>query len=295
MPAVNTARERAEQDPVIWLIGLAAGFAAAFPGLGGGLVLVPALFLLLRRPIKQAIGTSLAVVLFVSLAAILADWEVGGVRIRWTWALLLAAGSLLGSVIGGRLIGRIADSPLRLALAGVLVVSSIPAFTGSLVGSPGPKGSLGSLIAAPPLLGYLVILAAGLGAGIISVLIGVGAGLVTIPALALLVGDLPLDAMRGTSLPAILVAAGIGAREHARFGHLERRLAEALVPAGLAGAVLGVVAMAHLPVRICEVGLAALLVVAAIRLLAQVFHPSALSRWGSQFGRRGRQPDANAR
>jgi uncharacterized membrane protein YfcA len=270
MPAVNTARERAEQDPVIWLIGLAAGFAAAFPGLGGGLVLVPALFLLLRRPIKQAIGTSLAVVLFVSLAAILADWEVGGVRIRWTWALLLAAGSLLGSVIGGRLIGRIADSPLRLALAGVLVVSSIPAFTGSLVGSPGPKGSLGSLIAAPPLLG-------------------------TIPALALLVGDLPLDAMRGTSLPAILVAAGIGAREHARFGHLERRLAEALVPAGLAGAVLGVVAMAHLPVRICEVGLAALLVVAAIRLLAQVFHPSALSRWGSQFGRRGRQPDANAR
>ena len=294
MPCAMTARERREQHPLIWMIGLAAGFGSAFLGMGGGLVLVPALSLLLRRPIKQAIGTSLAVMLFISVAAVMADWEIGGVRIQWIWTLVLGAGSLLGSVIGGRLIGRISDNPLRLALAGALIASSIPALTGPLGGWTGPKGGLGSLIVGVPLAAHLLILAAGLGAGIVSVLIGVGSGIVTIPALTLFFGDLPLDAIRGTSLLAILVAAGIGAREHARFGHVDPRLAKALVPAGLVGAVLGVVVAAHFPTRFCELVFAALLVFAAMRLLGQVLYPSAPSGWSSRLGRRGRQADANA-
>ncbi|HET8577529.1 MAG TPA: sulfite exporter TauE/SafE family protein [Methylomirabilota bacterium] len=290
MARSTTPREIGQQDPLIWIIGLAAGLGSAFLGMGGGLVLVPALTLILRRPITQAIGTSLAVVLFISFAAVMADWELSGARIQWTWTFVLGAGALIGSMLGVRLIGRIADNPLRLVLAGALFAASIPAWTGWV----GPKGPLVAPVVGSPAAERLLLLVVGFGAGLFTVLTGVGGGLATIPGLTLFVGGLPVDAIRATSLAAIVVAALIGAREHALLGNVDRQLATVLVPAGLTGAVLGVVSAAHFPTRVGELVFATLLVFAAAGLLAQVFYPSVVSGWSSPHGRHGRQAGANA-
>jgi len=288
-PALREAGK--EQDWLIGLIGLAAGLSSAFLGIGGGLVLVPALTLLLRRSIKQAVGTSLEVALFVSLAGVIADWEIGGMHIQWTWALVLTLGSLLGSALGVRLVARIADNPLRLVLAGVLLAASIRMSIPSL----GLRRTAGALIAAPAVDEHLLILAVGIIAGATSVLIGVGGGIATIPALALIWGDLPLNAIRGTSLAAVVIAAAIGARQHARLGHVDQGLAKALAPAGMAGAVLGVVAASYFPTRLWQMGFAALLAFVAVRLLTDALHQGKIGGWPSQLGRgrRGRQHSMN--
>ena len=283
--------EGGDRQGLVWMIGLAAGFSSAFLGIGGGLVLVPALILLLRCPIKRAIGTSLVAVLFISFAGVMADWEISGIRINWSWALALSLGSLLGSAVGARLIACVADKPLRLALAGVLIAASIRTSTGWL----GPTGALAALTARPAVPEPLLIFMVGVGAGVTSVLIGVGGGIVSVPALALVYSDLPVGAIRGTSLAAIVVAAAVGIREYAALGHVDQRLTRALVPTGLAGAVTGVVASTYFPTRPWKLGLAVLLAVVAARLLADTFHPSGMGGLPSHLGRRSRQAGADAR
>ncbi len=269
---------------------MAAGLSSAFLGIGGGLILVPALALLLGRSIKQAVGTSLEVALFISLAGVIADWEIGGMHIQWTWALVLTLGSLLGSALGAGLVVRVADNPLRFALAGVLLAVSIRLSLSSL----GFRRAAGALIAAPAVDEHLLILAVGIIAGATSVLVGVGGGIATIPALALIWGDLPLNAIRGTSLAAVVIAAAIGARQHARLGHVDQGLARALAPAGMAGAVLGVVAASYFPTRLWQLGFAAVLGFVAVRLLSEAFHQRKMGGW-PPLGRRGRQAGADAR
>src|SRR6266508_3358342 len=143
-----------EQDWPVVSIGMAAGLSSAFLGIGGGLILVPALALLLGRSIKQAVGTSLEVALFISLAGVIADWEIGGMHIQWTWALVLTLGSLLGSALGAGLVVRVADNPLRFALAGVLLAVSIRLSLSSL----GFRRAAGALIAAPAVDEHLLLL-----------------------------------------------------------------------------------------------------------------------------------------
>jgi len=104
--------EGQEGQVLIAALGVAAGFSSSFLGIGGGLLLVPVLTGFLRCPIERAVGTSLATVVFISLAGVLAEWEVNGAHIRWTWALVLGAGSLVGTALGARIIARIPDAPI---------------------------------------------------------------------------------------------------------------------------------------------------------------------------------------
>jgi uncharacterized membrane protein YfcA len=279
--------EGQEGQVLIAALGVAAGFSSSFLGIGGGLLLVPVLTGFLRCPIERAVGTSLATVVFISLAGVLAEWEVNGAHIRWTWALVLGAGSLVGTALGARIIARIPDAPLRLALAGVLLLSSVRMAAGSV----GPHGALADVIAGTPAIEPLLVLSVGIVGGLTSVLFGVGYGIVTVPGLALVCVDLPYSAIRGTSLAAIVVAAALGARQHSRVGNVDARLTQALVPAGLAGAVLGVIAANFLPVRLGQMAFSALLVVVVFRLLSEVFHPTP---WSAPVGRGGRRADVNA-
>lgn len=293
--ALTIRTEGQEQQTLIPALGVAAGFSSSFLGIGGGLLLVPILTVFLGCPIKRAVGTSLVTVVIISLAGVLAEWEVNGAHIRWTWALVLSAGSLLGSALGGRIISRIPDTPLRLALAGVLLLSSVRMAAGSL----GPQGALADLITGAPAVEHLLVLLVGIVAGLTSVLFGLGNGIVTVPGLALFCSDLPFNAIRGTSLAAILIVAALGAHQHSRLGNVDARLVKALVPSGLAGAVLGVIAANVLPVRLCQVAFGALLVVVAFRLLSEVFHPGGVNPhgntrpWSSPVGRGGQRADVN--
>jgi uncharacterized membrane protein YfcA len=83
------------------LIGLAAGFMGGLVGIGGGVIIVPALVMLLGMTQHQAQGTSLAMILFpVGILGVLNYYKQGYVDFKY--AGLLAVGFFLGSYIGSK-------------------------------------------------------------------------------------------------------------------------------------------------------------------------------------------------
>lgn len=81
-------------------IGLVAGAASGFLGIGGGFIMVPLFVSFLRQPIKRAIGTSLAAIPLIATPALITHATLG--HIDWSLAFILAVGSSLGAVVGAR-------------------------------------------------------------------------------------------------------------------------------------------------------------------------------------------------
>lgn len=108
-------------------IGLAAGVASGLFGIGGGILIVPALVYFAQFTQHRATGTSLAILLPpVGLAAVLTYYKRDQVDIRA--AIIVAVGVFLGGWLGAQLAGRLAAPQLRL-LFGLFVT----AVGGSLV------------------------------------------------------------------------------------------------------------------------------------------------------------------
>ncbi|MGH7677919.1 MAG: sulfite exporter TauE/SafE family protein [Gemmatimonadaceae bacterium] len=103
------------------VIGLAAGVLAGMFGIGGGILVVPALILLAKFTPQMATGTSLAIFLFpVGLFGAWAYYKEGNVRM--VPALLLALGILFGSPVGARIAQQMSASMLRRSFAVFLVI-----------------------------------------------------------------------------------------------------------------------------------------------------------------------------
>ncbi len=87
-------------------MGTVAGFLAGLLGVGGGMLMVPAMTWLLTErgvpgghAVKMAIATSMATILFTSLSSVRAHWKLGNVR--WDIARSMAPGILLGGLAAG--------------------------------------------------------------------------------------------------------------------------------------------------------------------------------------------------
>jgi uncharacterized membrane protein YfcA len=106
------------------LIGLTAGVLSGLFGIGGGVVMVPALVLFLGYSQKTATGTSLgALILPVAALSVLAYHREHHVEVRT--ALLLALGIFLGSYVGARIALGSSDQLLRRLFAVLLVAMAV--------------------------------------------------------------------------------------------------------------------------------------------------------------------------
>jgi uncharacterized protein len=105
------------------LIGIGAGFASGLLGVGGGIVMVPALVGFVRLTQHGAHATSLAAI--VPIAAVGAATFAFSGEINFTAAILLALGSLAGAQIGARLMLRASESLLRALFGALMIVSAI--------------------------------------------------------------------------------------------------------------------------------------------------------------------------
>ena len=97
----------------IVLVGLVAGFLSGLFGVGGGILMVPALVLVLGFDQRLAHGTSLAAVLPIAISSLTSyaledkvDWRVG---------LLLAVGAVAGAVVGTHFLHRLPQRRRRRA------------------------------------------------------------------------------------------------------------------------------------------------------------------------------------
>ena len=91
---------QAKEDPFkLVMYGVLIGLVTGFLGSGGGFLLIPALVMLMKLPIKEAIGTSLLIIALNSLIGFLGDF--GRHPIDWKFLVLITAIAIAGIFIGG--------------------------------------------------------------------------------------------------------------------------------------------------------------------------------------------------
>ena len=187
-------------------IGLAAGLLSGLFGVGGGTVIVPLLVLLLRFDQRLAAGTSLAAIVPTATVGVISYAAHGSVA--WIPALILAVGAVIGAQVGTWLLARISQNALRWGFIGFLVVVIVMLF----VAVPSRDAELPlTFLSGAGLLGV------GVFTGIMAGLLGVGGGIIVVPALMLLFDTSDLVA-KGTSLLMMIPTAISGT-----VGNLRRR------------------------------------------------------------------------
>lgn len=86
-------------------LGLIAGIASGCFGIGGGAIIVPALSIWFGVPYEVAVGTSLALIIPISLAGGVAHAKLGG--IDWKIFAFCAVAGVIGAIIGSLLVQKI--------------------------------------------------------------------------------------------------------------------------------------------------------------------------------------------
>jgi uncharacterized protein len=206
------------------LTGLAAGVAGGLLGVGGGIVLVPILTTRFKLTQHQAHATSLAVIGATALSSLVVYGALASVA--WRIAVPVALASMITVRFGARLAGRLSSVALARSFAAFLVLVAL-----RVLWHPQPSVAISAPAGVPALALHLAI---GALCGLIAGWMGVGGGIIAVPAFTLLLG-LTQRVAQGTSLAMILAAAPVGTIENARRG----RVAWPLVPMLALGAIAG--------------------------------------------------------
>ena len=101
---IRGEREQEQKDelqynyPMIAVEGLIIGAVTGFVGAGGGFLIIPALVMLAKLPMKQAVGTSLMIIAVKSLFGFLGD--LGNQSLDWGFMALISLLSIVGIYLG---------------------------------------------------------------------------------------------------------------------------------------------------------------------------------------------------
>jgi uncharacterized membrane protein YfcA len=126
--------------------GSVVGLVTGLVGAGGGFLVVPALVLLGGLPMSVAVGTSLVVIAMKSFAGLAGYLTT--VHLDWPLVLGVTAAAVVGSVVGGRLAGRVPEAALRKAFGWFVLVMG-----GFVLVQQGPSWTLPVVVAALASLG----------------------------------------------------------------------------------------------------------------------------------------------
>jgi uncharacterized protein len=242
-------------------VGLVAGFLSGLFGVGGGILIVPALVLVMAMDQRLAHGTSLAAVLPIAVSSTLAYALED--RVDWSVAALLSIAAVGGAVLGTHALQRLPQRALAFAFAGVLVATAVRL----LIDHADAGGRAG--LDGPTVIGLLVL---GLSSGVLAGLLGVGGGIIMVPAMVVLWG-IPPAVAKGTSLAVIIPTSIMGTWRNRHHGNADIPIA---VTVGLAG-VVSAFAASKVSVGMSEttsnVLFALLLIAVAARMLWPLVRP----------------------
>ncbi len=262
---------------VVWILSFLAGFLGALTGLGGGVVVVPALTLALGVNMKYAIGASLVSVIATSSGAAAAYVREGFSNIRI--GMFLEIATTLGAILGAFLASRIGTHALAIVFGLVLIQSAIQSFKGVQGGEqPVISDALAKrlrLASTFPVDGRRQEYGArsvpagfGLmfGAGALSGLLGIGSGAVKVIAMDRVM-RIPFKVSTTTSNFMIGVTAAASAGIYLTRGFIDPRVAMPVMLGVLAGALLGAKVLVHARVRTLRAVFAIVILALAIEMI----------------------------
>jgi uncharacterized membrane protein YfcA len=240
------------------LLGVAAGFAGGLFGVGGGLVIVPGLVLWLHMAQHRANATSVAAIVMSAAAATLGFGTADSVS--WTTAAVLFAGAGFGAAYGARSMARIPAVWLARIFVAVVLVSALRIALDDLIGggtgAADPNWSLATVTG---------LLFTGFVAGALAASLGVGGGIVFVPAQVVLFG-MSQHVAQGTSLAVIVPTTLVATIAHARAGRIDWPVAAGAGTGGIVGGYLGSQGALALDAGVLQKLFAAFLVVVALRM-----------------------------
>jgi uncharacterized protein len=256
--ASDTERPPSTRVVRVVLVGLVAGLLSGLFGVGGGILIVPALVLLLGFTQRLAHGTSLASVLPIAIASLTSyamedkvDWKVGA---------LLAVGAVFGAVVGTHILHRLPHDALAIAFAVLLVATAL-----RLLFDHSEATGRGALDAAT----VLTLILVGLITGVLAGLLGVGGGIFVVPAMVVGYG-IPAAVAKGTSLAMIVPTSIIGTWRNRKNANVDLRVAVILGLAGVVSALVGSKIAVGMSEKTSNVLFACLLLFVAARMAWQV-------------------------
>lgn len=109
--------------PLIIVEGLAVGFLTGLVGAGGGFLIIPALVILSKLPMKMAVGTSLLIIAVKSLIGFTGDF--GNIVIDWQFLLIFSAIAVAGIFVGSYLSNFISGKKLKPAFGWFVLIMGI--------------------------------------------------------------------------------------------------------------------------------------------------------------------------
>jgi uncharacterized protein len=208
--------------------GLGAGTLGSMLGVGGGIIMVPALTFL-NVPPTQAASTSLIAVMSTSVSSTIEYARQK--RINYGLGLEMAACAIPGGIFGAVLSGYLLEDTFKLFFGILLILTGIYVFykNSVLKDRHVKRRSLPLKVA---------VFAASFGAGIISSLFGVGGGIIFVPAMLLVLG-LTMHGAAPTSQLTLMMTAIAGVFAHSALGHPDYLQAVVLSTGSFVGAQIG--------------------------------------------------------
>ena len=264
----------------IWIVamilaGVIGGFAAGLLGVGGGIVIVPVLYFVLGGVgvadsvrMKVAVATSLATIIFTSLSSARSHYKRGAVdfALLKSWGVPIFIGVVVGTVIAGRVAGLVLT--MVFAVVALLVaVNMIARANHSALVDDFPN------IAVKSVAGFFV--------GLISAMMGIGGGTLSVPILTAFGFDIRKAVGTAAAIGFIIAIPGTVGYVLAGWGNADLPAGSlgyanvialvALVPLTMLIAPLGARVAHVIPRKVLSYAFAAFLGVTALRMFIDVF------------------------
>jgi uncharacterized membrane protein YfcA len=263
----------------LFFAGMAAGAVGALLGLGGGVFLVPFLVLVLHVPMRHAVAISLVTV--IATSSVVTSIRMGRSLVNFKLGMLLEVATTAGGLTGGVTAIMLSARTLQ-RMFGVMATLSAFAMLGRLqrrnviTTSGAETGRLGGRYHEAESGGVVsyrvkrvpVAMAVSFVAGSLSSLLGVGGGIVKVPALNAWCG-VPLRAAAATSAFMIGVTATSGVVIYYGRGEIVPWMAASTVLGVLAGSRAGFALGEHVKAKWLKLMLAAILAGVGILMLVR--------------------------
>lgn len=104
-------------------IGLVAGLASGYVGVGGGFIMVPLMLAILDIPMTLASGTSLIAIMILAIPGVIEQGLLG--NIDYLAGIAIVVGSIPGALVGARLVRVVPERQLRFIFGGFLLVAAV--------------------------------------------------------------------------------------------------------------------------------------------------------------------------
>ncbi|MFT7517362.1 MAG: putative membrane protein YfcA [Myxococcota bacterium] len=248
----------------LWLTGIITGLVSGMLGVGGGLVLGPAL-ILLGMPLRRATGTALVLIPFIALVAVIAELIIAPHNLDLMLATVIFIGGSFGVKIGSHLERHLNDKLLHYLFIALVLVSALRNIYSGL----SPIEVLATTSSFEILPQYFLYAASfGVVAGICAILFGVGGGVIVVPALIITLEGMTFQSASAISLLAMVPTALLAARSAHQQQRVDLRLAKDLswvcLPAAAVGVALRNFSFSHHQLELCFAGF---LIYVALRML----------------------------